>query len=60
MLRGFRNSNPKPFPGRFLSWGCRANVMNAESFSFMRFFEWLVKPSSPRLLGPSDHRANTW
>ena len=38
----------------------RFNVMNAESVPFMRFFEPLVRISSPRRVDPSDRRTDAW
>ena len=38
----------------------RFNVMNAESFPFMRFFEPLVRTSSSRRVDPSDRRTDAW
>ncbi len=38
----------------------RFNVMNAESFPFMRFFEPLVRTSSSRRVAPSDRRTDAW
>ncbi len=44
----------------FLAWVELRYAMNAESLSFMRFFEPLVRTSSLRWVDPSDRRTDAW